>query len=196
MSKLVPKFYDLIMAPIENKRFKRIRSDMLVHAAGHVLEIGSGTGVNFPLYKDATTVTAVEPDETMKERSMEKVINSKVPIEVRLAYAENLPFVEDQFDCLVVTLALCTIQDVNQALSEMRRVVKPGGQVMLFEHVRLNHSIVGKVQDVLTPFWKKVAGGCHLNREPLTLIKEAGFEVVEVEQMYKGLFLVIIAKNL
>ncbi|GEN44558.1 class I SAM-dependent methyltransferase [Alkalibacillus haloalkaliphilus] len=195
MSKLVPKFYDLIMAPIEKNRFKRVRSGLLSHATGHVLEIGSGTGVNFPLYQNAQSVTAIEPDETMKERSMEKVFNSKVPIEVRLAYAENLPFVENQFDCIVVTLALCTIQDVNHALSEARRVVKPGGQVMFFEHVRLNHSIVGKVQDVLTPFWKKVAGGCHLNRNSLTLIKEAGFEVVEVERMYKGLFLVIKAKN-
>ncbi|MDQ0351432.1 ubiquinone/menaquinone biosynthesis C-methylase UbiE [Alkalibacillus filiformis] len=195
MGKLVPKLYDLIMAPIEKKRFKRVRSELLSYADGHVLEIGSGTGVNFPLYQNVKSVTAVEPDETMKNRSMEKITHSKVPIEVQLAYAENLPFDDHQFDSVVVTLALCTIQDVNQALSEMRRVVTPGGQVMFFEHVKLNDSTVGKLQDLLTPVWKKVAGGCHLNRDSLTLIKEAGFEVTDVDHMYKGLFLVIKAKN-
>jgi len=182
------------MAPVERGGFQAIRQQLLRHARGKVLEIGAGTGVNFPYYTEAERVIALDPTPAMVERSLPRTTQVAVPIEVIVANAEALPFPDHTFDTVVGTLVCCTIPDPCQALCEMRRICKPAGKVLFFEHVRVHHPLVGRLQDWLTPLWKRMAGGCHLNRNTLALIKQAGFEVTCIEPQYQELFLVIEAK--
>lgn len=195
MSSLFNKYYDRLMRPLEQRAFHSIRKQLIEQATGNVLEIGSGTGVNFKYYQHAYKVVAIEPDETMLEQSLVYVDRHAVPIEVVRAGAERLPFQEDSFDCVVCTLVFCTIPDPMMAWNEIKRVCKPGGHVFLFEHVRLNHSLWGTLQDWLTPWWKRCCGGCHLNRNTLDDMQQAGFQVKDLDRKYKGLILVARAVN-
>ena len=194
MGRWCAALYDTVMAPVERGGFQAIRKQLLRHASGKVLEIGSGTGVNFPYYTEAERVIALDPTPAMVERSLPRTTQVAVPIEVIVANAEALPFPDHTFDTVVGTLVFCTIPDPCQALCEMRRICKPAGKVLFFEHVRVHHPLVGRLQDWLTPLWKRMAGGCHLNRNTLALIKQAGFEVTCIEPQYQELFLVIEAK--
>jgi SAM-dependent methyltransferase len=182
------------MAPVERGGFQTIRTQLLRQARGQVLEIGAGTSVNFPYYTKADRVIALDPTPAMVERSLPRTTHGAVPIEVIVANAEALPFPDHTFDTVVDTLVLCTIPDPRQALCEMRRICQPAGTALFFEHVRVHHPLIGRLQDWLTPLWKHVAGGCHLNRNTLALITQAGFAVTCIEPHYQGLFLVIEAK--
>jgi len=191
MGKWFPRLYDTLMEPLERKGFREIRKNLIQKIEGKVLEIGSGTGFNFPYYEIAQKVMAIEPEPLMREQSIPRAMKANVPIEVISANAEELPFPDDSFDTVVGTLVLCTIPDPAKALKEIRRVCKPDGQVLFFEHVRLNHPVLGRLQDLLTPLWKRLCDGCHLNRNTLELVKRAGFKVIRIEKYYKALFLVI-----
>lgn len=195
MSKWFSKLYDPAMKPLENRGFRNIRKNLMRKANGKVLEIGSGTGLNFPHYVKAKEVTALEPDSSMRERSLIRADQAKVPIRVITGKAEQLPFQDNEFDVIVGTLVLCSITDPKKALAEMRRVCKPEGKVLFFEHVRMNDSLLGSLQDWLTPAWKRICDGCHLNRNTFQLIKQAGFEVLHVEHKARGLLLVVEAVN-
>ena len=108
---------------------------------------------------------ALDPTPAMVERSLPRTTQVAVPIEVIVANAEALPFPDHTFDTVVGTLVFCTIPDPCQALCEMRRICKPAGKVLFFEHVRVHHPLVGRLQDWLTPLWKRMAGGCHFEPE-------------------------------
>jgi ubiquinone/menaquinone biosynthesis C-methylase UbiE len=186
--------YDTVMAPLERSRFHAIRKQLLGQARGTVLEIGAGTGVNFPYYTEAAHVIAVEPDPCMVARSFPRATQAAASITVLRARAEALPFPDHTFDTVVGTLVFCTIPDPRQALSELQRISKPAGTALFFEHVRVPRPLVGRLQEWLTPLWKRIAGGCHLNRNTLALITQAGFEVTCLQSHYQELFLVIEAK--
>jgi ubiquinone/menaquinone biosynthesis C-methylase UbiE len=183
------------MAPLERGGFRDIRKQLLRKAHGKVLEIGAGTGVNFLYYTAAEHVIALDPEPCMVARSRPRATHAAVPIEVILARAEALPFPDHTFATVVGTLVFCTIPEPRQALSELRRVSKPGGTVLLFEHVRVRRPLAGRLPDWLTPVWKRLAGGCHLNRDMLALLTQAGFAVTRIEPHYKELFLVIEANT-
>ncbi|MEH7418476.1 class I SAM-dependent methyltransferase [Neobacillus drentensis] len=189
MGRLFAKGYDFFMRPLEKKKFKVIRKELLVKAKGCVLEIGSGTGINFPLYKSVEKVVAAEPSTYMIERSREKRIQSPVEIEIEQTGAEKLPFDDNSFDTIVATLVLCTIPNPEQAMIEMIRVCKPGGKLLFFEHVKMDNRFLACLQEFLTPAWKKICDGCCLNRDTLTLIKNNDLEINEIKSYYKGLFL-------
>jgi ubiquinone/menaquinone biosynthesis C-methylase UbiE len=195
MGKWFPRLYDILMEPLERRGVRDIRKNLVRKSQGHVLEIGSGTGFNFPYYDRAQKVIAIEPEPLMRERSLPRAQNASVPIDVIAAGAEELPFPDNTFDTVVGTLVLCTIPDTKKALEEMRRVCKPDGQVLFFEHVRLEHPFLGSMQDWLTPAWKRLCDGCHLNRNTLAMIEEAGFEITQVERHFKDIFLVIETVN-
>jgi ubiquinone/menaquinone biosynthesis C-methylase UbiE len=195
MSRFFNKYYDTWMEPIEKRAFHSIRKRLLLQAKGTVLEIGSGTGVNFKYYQHVDKVVGVEPELSMLEKSLVRVNQSDLNIEVIRASAEQLPFHSDTFDSVVGTLVFCTIPDPVVALKEIRRVCKPGGKVLLFEHVRLSHPIWGTLQDWLTPTWRKLCSGCHLNRNTLDAVEQAGFQVTHIEWKYKKLFVVVEAVN-
>jgi ubiquinone/menaquinone biosynthesis C-methylase UbiE len=196
MAKWFPKLYDTFMGPLERGGFKKIRMPLIQKAQGQVLEIGSGTGINFPYYTKANQVIAIEPEPLMNEQSIQRAMKARVPIEVIQAGAEEIPFQEDSFDTVVCTLVFCTIPNPIKALQEIRRVCKPNGTVLFFEHVRLKHSSLGKLQDLLTPVWKRLCDGCHLNRNTREMINEAGFSIIQVKSYYKDIFLTIEARNI
>ncbi|NWQ42697.1 class I SAM-dependent methyltransferase [Bacillus sp. EB106-08-02-XG196] len=195
MSSKFAKWYDIFMSPLEQRKFKRIRSELLKGASGKVLELGSGTGINFPLYDNVDTVIAIEPSQPMIDQSLSKQKSAVVPIEIVNASAENLPFEDCTFDTVVATLVFCTIPNVEMAINEVKRVCKPDGKILLFEHVKMGNATLSKMQESLTPFWKKVCDGCCLNRETLKAFSNQGLEIERVEHFYKDLFVVAALRN-
>ncbi|KAB2332303.1 class I SAM-dependent methyltransferase [Cytobacillus depressus] len=187
--------YDFFMSPLEKLRFQKIRKELLAKANGNVLELGSGTGINFPLYEHAESVIAIEPNQKMIVRSKLRKQRANVPIEIIKASGERLPFDDSTFDTVVSTLVFCTISDVEKAMNEIKRVCKPGGKVLLFEHVLMDNLFLSNLQNWLTPAWKRICDGCCLNRDTLGLVNRQGFCVVKVERYFKGLFIVIVARN-
>jgi ubiquinone/menaquinone biosynthesis C-methylase UbiE len=189
MGKCFPFFYDLGMKQLEEKRFKQIRRKLLEEASGRVLEIGSGTGINLPIYRNVERVDAVEPSPFMRKKAEVRMRDASVPIQFHGENAEDLPFRDSTFDTIVATLVFCTIPDPHKALREILRVSKPGAKLLFFEHVKMEQPVLALTQNALTPLWKKVCDGCHLNRDTLSLFKNAGYEVIKVKEYYKGLFI-------
>lgn len=182
--------YDRLMEPLERRSFLPIRTALLARAKGDVLEIGSGTGINFPLYRNVR-VTAIEPSAAMREQAKARIRQSAVPVTVLPGTAERLPFGADAFDTVVGTLVLCTVPDAAQAVREMKRVCRPGGRLLLFEHVRLEHPVWGRLQDALTPAWKRLCDGCHLNRDTMRLLRSEGFEIMKLQSLWGGIFIAV-----
>lgn len=178
-------FYDFVLRPLEKWELSSLRQNLLSSAHGHVLEIGAGTGLNFSHYPADADVLATDPDESMLKAAKKRAPLTHIKIEV--ADAEKLPFPDSSFDTVVATLVFCTVPDPDKAMEEVYRVLKPGGTFLLLEHVRKNTRVAGKVLDTLTPAWKLVAGGCHLNRDPEPKISELGFQVLSKKILWKGL---------
>lgn len=156
-----------------------------------MLEIGFGTGANFRYYQNAEQVDAIEPNPEMSKQAGKRIRQSKTPIRTYEAVAEQLPFADDSFDTVVATLVFCTIPDPVKALEEIYRVSKPRAQILMFEHVKMDQPLMGKTQESLTPVWKKLCDGCHLNRDTLDLVNRSPLEIIKVESYYGGLFLTI-----
>ncbi len=169
--------YDRMMASAERSFMRRVREEIAGGARGRVLEVGAGTGANFPYYNDqAEEVLATEPDPHMLERAGRRAEDVGRTIELRQAPAEKLPFDDDSFDTVVSTLVMCTVGDPRRALSEVRRVLKPSGELRMYEHVRYDHAFGAFWQDAITPVWGWFAAGCHPNRDVAAFVREAGFE--------------------
>lgn len=195
MGRQFAKWYDFFMYPLERRVFKEIRRDLLARAQGKVIEVGSGTGINFPLYQHVESVTAIEPSSYMIKRSELNKELAVIPLDIIQANAERLPFETDSYDTVVATLVFCTIPNVDKALKEMKRICKPNGKILLFEHVKMDNPILAKLQIYLTPFWKKICDGCHLDRETVHLLESNGFQVVEIKKFYRGLFVMVEVRN-
>lgn len=166
--------------------FTEQRNKIIPLAYGNVLEIGVGTGHNLPVYDGSkvTKLTAIEPtDDTWKQCKMD-LKTLPFSFEFIIASAEELPFEDNSFDTVVITYTLCTIPDVEKALKEMRRVLKPTGILLFSEHGLAPDKRVRFVQNSLNPVWKQFSGGCNLNRNISQLIEESGFEITKLEQMY------------
>jgi ubiquinone/menaquinone biosynthesis C-methylase UbiE len=174
--------YDRMTAPAERTIMRPVRQDVAGGARGRVLEIGCGTGANFSYYTDAATeVYATEPDPHMLARARARVSESRRAIDLRQATAETLPFAGDFFDTVIATLVLCTVEDPAQALREIVRVLRPGGELRFYEHVRYEHALGALAQDLATPLWRALFGGCRPNRDTGRLLREAGLSIVRVE---------------
>lgn len=178
--------YDRLMSTIEKKKLHKVRRLLLSDLRGRVIEFGAGTGVNFDLYPEGTEVTAVEPDQVLREEAMKKV--GEKNISLIDASAEELPFEDNSFDCVVITLALCTIPDPGKAIREAGRVCKAGGKLLILEHIRNKNTFLALLQDILTPPWKIFAMGCHLNRDTLTLIEENNFKRTSLNHFFGNNF--------
>lgn len=152
----------------------------LAHLArGVVLEVGAGGGQNFGFYDPAITerVEAVEPNSHMLRRATIAAQSARVPIHLTPSPAEHLPFADGTFDAVLVTFVFCSVDDPLQGLREMQRVLKPGGVLLLFEHVRSRTRGWARLQDALTPLQKRVAGNCHLNRNTNDIVHSLGFTI-------------------
>ncbi|WP_318503339.1 class I SAM-dependent methyltransferase [Bacillus sp. T3] len=195
MSSSFARWYDFFMSPLEQSKFKKVRIELLASAHGRVLELGSGTGINFPLYRGVDHVMAIEPSQHMIDRSQEKHKQAVVPIEIVKASAEQLPFDDNTFDTVVATLVFCTIPNMKQAIEEMKRVCKPEGEILLFEHVKMENKALSTLQNMLTPAWKKICDGCCLNRETLNTFRAHGMSIEKIEKFYKDLFIIAKLRN-
>ena len=176
MGRTFAALYDICTAPSEAMGLRRMRRRLLSAANGRVLEVGAGTGANLPLYPADTHVVATEYDESMARQARKHLNKARAATRLLLADAQALPFDDAAFDTAVGTLVFCTISEPLLALGEVRRVLRPGGRLLLLEHVRWENDF-GRLQDGLTPLWKRFAHGCHLNRRTLETVRMAGFEV-------------------
>lgn len=182
------------MSPMEKKSFLAIRRDLISKAEGEVLEIGCGSGINFSLYRNVN-VTAIDPDEILRETAYSRAKEADVPIQVMDGNAEELPFADEAFDTIVGTLVFCTIPDPARAVREMLRVCKPEGKILIFEHVLHEHQALATLQHLLTPVWKRVCGGCHLNRDTVELFVREGVDIVQLETHMHRIFVTLEGKR-
>jgi len=171
------RLYDWFMYPLEIWRLASMRRKIVRSIPGHcVLEIGIGTGLNLRYYPDSMQVVGIEPFHDKLMYSKEKHPEKRNIFYVQ-ADAQELPFPDQHFDAVIGTLVFCTIPDPVQAFREVKRVIKPGGYIRMLDHVRIPHPLWGRLQDWLTPVWKPMAGGCHLNRETDKIARAAGLSV-------------------
>lgn len=179
------------MAPFQKMGLRQFRGRLVRHAVGNVLEIGVGTGLNFEHYEAASHVTGIDPDRSLLEKAKERIAAflpvERARFEVVEGDAQALPFGDESFDTVVATLVLCTVPDPEKTLREAKRVLKTGGRLLLIEHVRMPSRTAAVFQDLLTPMWKHIAGGCHLNRDPEPALRALGFTIEREETRLKGL---------
>ena len=177
-------FYDRAFAATEEAGLREMRAQLLRQARGRVLELGSGTGLNLELYphEGLDCLTLTEPDPHMIKQLRDRVEEIGCAADVMEVGAENLPFDDDSYDTVVVTLVLCTVPNQAVALREISRVLKPDGQLLFLEHVRAtNDPSLAKWQDRLETPWRFLGDGCHCNRDTVAGLKTAGFEIGEIE---------------
>jgi ubiquinone/menaquinone biosynthesis C-methylase UbiE len=156
---------------------QRHRDELIRGLAGRVLEIGAGTGLNLPRYGEAARVVAVEPEPTMARMASVRGREAAAHVEVLRGVAEALPFRDDAFDAVAACYVLCSVADPASALAELRRVLRPGGPLRVYEHVRSGDPRWARVQDLITPVWHRFGCNCHPNRNTAALLEAAGFEV-------------------
>jgi len=177
-------FYDRAFAATEEAGLREMRGQLLKQARGRVLELGAGTGLNLELYprEGVDCLTLTEPDPHMFKQLRSRAKEVCQGADLVEAGAEDLPFEDDSYDTVVVTLVLCTVPDQPAALREISRVLAPGGRLLFLEHVRAtNEPDLAKWQDRLEAPWRFLGDGCHCNRDTVAGIKAAGFEVAEIE---------------
>ena len=179
---VLPRLCHLVMS---NQRLRSYRMRTISAAEGRVLEVGLGSGLNLPFYGPQTReIFGLEPSPALLGMARRSAERSAAPVALIQGSAEAIPLDDDSFDTVVATWTLCTIPDATGALGEMRRVLKPSGRLLFVEHGRAPDSGVRKWQDRLTPAWRRLSGGCHLNRPIQAMIESAGFSCERVETGY------------
>ena len=179
---ILPHLIDLAMGA---DRLHAYRRRTIGAASGLVLEIGAGSGLNLPLYGSAVDhVCAIDPSAELLGFARNRTADVPIPVSLVRGSAEQIPFASAVFDAIVTTWTLCSIPNPVAALIEMRRVLKPGGNLAFVEHGLSPESRVALWQHRLTPCWKRIAGGCHLDRKIDDLIRAAGFRLSDVETDY------------
>lgn len=168
----------VVASPVlERLGLEKSRRRLVEGLSGTVVEVGAGSGVTFEHYPPGVTrVVAVEPDPHLRAHAHRHARRAAVPVEVVDTVAEALPLADGEADAVVFGLVLCTVPDVSAALAEARRVLAPGGELRLLEHVRAGGRL-GRVADRIAPVWSRVGGGCQPNRDTGRRIAEAGFDV-------------------
>lgn len=166
------------LAPLE-----AYRSRTLAEAAGRVLEVGAGSGLNLPHYP-STLSELVGVDVSAPLLARARLQTPHVPTQWLQASAEALPFPAASFDTAVMTWTLCSVARPESALAELRRVLRPGGKLLFVEHGRSPEPTVARWQERLTPLWKRLSGGCHMDRDPVDLLEGAGFHLDRLDTGY------------
>lgn len=175
----------LIHLGMQQEPLLAYRRRLVEGATGCVLEIGAGSGLNLPLYNQAVTgVLAIDTSPPLLSMARQHQRHAPVPFELIEASGETLPLADGSIDTAVTSWTLCSIADALAALREVRRVLKPSGRLRFVEHGRAPDAAVRRWQDLLTPAWKHLAGGCHLNRPIRQLVEEAGFEIEQFDAGY------------
>ena len=181
-NRIVPHLTHLAM---RQRTLSAYRERAISAAEGSVLEIGIGSGLNLPFYrKGVDRVIGIDPSATLLQMARAAAGGTTIPVELIKGSAEAIPLESRSIDTVVTSWTLCSIPDVRRALAEMRRVLRLGGRLVFVEHGRAPDSGVRRWQDRLTPLWKRLAGGCHLNRDVDGLIEAAGFRVERLDTGY------------
>ena len=162
------------------------RAQTVPQAHGRVLEIGIGSGLNLEFYDAArvSTIVGVDPSADMQKLAKARAAAIAIPVQMIALELGQIQAEDASFDSIVCTFTLCTIPDAVAALQEMRRVLKPGGRLLFCEHGKAPDAAVLRWQNRLTPLWKPLAGGCHLNRDIAALINAGGFSIGQLQHRY------------
>ncbi len=189
--------YDRGMWLLERAKLSEIRQRVVQLVTGNTLEIGAGTGANVAHYRDDATVTAIDlrPTHIMTAGKKARRRHPGFEFTAACADAQWLPFPDNTFDTVLGTLVFCSIAKPHDALLEIQRVLRPGGQLILLEHVRGRTPFTRRLTDWLHPLWFAAQGMCHLNRETATTVAETGFRIDYTSQHARGLIQVIHATS-
>jgi ubiquinone/menaquinone biosynthesis C-methylase UbiE len=181
--RVLPHIINLAM---KNKDLTRLRGAWVPQARGEVLEVGIGSGLNLPFYSsEVARVYGIEPSVALQEMARRRAAVGRTKVEFLSQSAEEvLPLADKSVDTIVMTWTLCSIPDAPRALAQMKRVLKADGRLLFIEHGRSPDARVVAWQDRLTPVWKKIGGGCHLNRKIDELLTTAGFVIAELKTSY------------
>ena len=172
------EWYDLLNSVVESKVIP-YRQLTAGKSLGDTLEVGSGTGANLPYYVDSKSLTMLEPDIHMTKKLITRVKSSGKDVQIVKSFGENLPFEDNSFDSVVTTLVLCMVKDVEKVVSEIHRVLKPGGKFLFYEHT-VAETLPGRLlQNLLDPMWILATTGCHLKRDILGVIESTPYTEVE-----------------
>jgi len=176
----------LIHLAMRQRNLAAYRARLIPAAQGRVLEIGIGSGLNLPYYGAAVEqIIGLDPSPKLLAMAREAARRrTSIPLELIENSAEAIPLYNRSIDTIVTTWTMCSIPDIQRALGEIRRVLKPGGRLLFVEHGRSPDPSVRRWQDRLTPVWRRVGGGCHLNRAIGELIEGAGFRIERIETGY------------
>jgi SAM-dependent methyltransferase len=166
-----PRLYDGVAGALDRMGLAHLRADLSRGISGDVLEVGAGTGRQLPHHPPGTRVTATDPDAGALALAARRSPGTRTVV----AAAEALPFDDGSFDWVVCALVLCTVREPAAALAEMRRVLRPGGRLRALEHVRSPNRALARAEEIVTPLWGAVAGGCHLDRATGETVAAAGF---------------------
>jgi ubiquinone/menaquinone biosynthesis C-methylase UbiE len=178
---VLPRIIDLAM---NNRETRRLRQAWIPRARGEVLEIGIGSGLNLPFYStEIKRIYGVDPSVELQQMARRRL--GRLDVEFFLQSAEApLPMADRTIDTAVLTWTLCSIADPRKALHEVKRVLKTGGSLIFIEHGRAPDAGVARWQDRLTPLWKRIGGGCHLNRKTDKILEDAGLQISELTKSY------------
>jgi ubiquinone/menaquinone biosynthesis C-methylase UbiE len=179
---LLPRALDIVM---QQKQMRPYRERIGQAANGRTLDVGIGSGLSLPFYGEHTTqIVGIDPSPELLRFARKRARKVSFPVELLRGSAEAVPLDDQSVDTVVTTFTLCSVGDAAKALSEMRRVLKPGGRLLFAEHGRAPDRGVARWQDRLTPLWSRFAGNCHLNRKMDDLIQSAGFQIDALETRY------------
>jgi ubiquinone/menaquinone biosynthesis C-methylase UbiE len=179
--RILPTLIDLAM---RNKRLRPYRKRIAGAAEGRVLEIGIGSGLNLPFYPLRSEIFGLDPSPQLLTRARRKTHSLRGRVQLLTGSAEHIPLADRSIDTIVSTWTVCSIPDVAGALEEMRRVLRPGGRLLFVEHGRAPEPGVARWQDGLTPLWRHLSGGCHLNRKIDDLITDTRFRIDRLQTGY------------
>jgi ubiquinone/menaquinone biosynthesis C-methylase UbiE len=178
--------YDALGASAERRHFGALRASILEPLRGRIIDVGCGTGLNFPYYGSEAHIVGLEPDPGMLRRAERRRAQSRATIELHLASDSMLEsFPAASADAVVFTLGLCTIADPMLALQRAERVLNASGRIVVLEHVR-GHGVTARLQDAVAPMWGRLFGGCRLNQDTRSLLSRAGLDVEGISDYHIG----------